>query len=144
MGAEGENSGFEPRSRVGSVFVALLSGDEAAAAEAAELPPDEHDDEVLAAAIRLAVRSLFDEDTPPDAVADFVAAMGRDVEVKPDVAEALVRTQLGEEGLLDGYGPQDVSDATWSMLGYLCEHRIGREDSLELVELAEREALPAA
>ncbi|MFB9451648.1 hypothetical protein Dvina_20835 [Dactylosporangium vinaceum] len=140
---EGEHE-FEPRSRVGTVFVALLSGDEKAAGAAAEQPPEEHDGEVLAAAIRLAVRSLFDEDTPPEAVAEFVAAMRRDVEVNPAVAEALVRTQLGEEGLLADFGPQDVSDATWSMLGYLCEHRIGREDSLELVELAEREALPAA
>jgi hypothetical protein len=140
MGSERED-GFEPRSRVGAVFVALLEGDEEAAERAAELPPDEHDTPVLAAAIRLAVRSLFDEDTPPEAVAEFVAAMVQDVEIDPAVGEALLRTQLGEEGLLEPFPAQDVSDATWSMLGYLCERRLGREDSLELVAHAEREAL---
>ncbi|WP_433061465.1 hypothetical protein [Dactylosporangium sp. CS-033363] len=141
MGSERED-GYVPRSRVGTVFVALLAGDEDAAARAAEAPPDEHDTPVLAAAIRLAVRSLFDEDTPPEAIADFVATMAQDVEIDPAVAEALLRTQLGEEGLVDGFGQQDVSDATWTMLGYLCERRLGPEDSLELVELAERETLP--
>ncbi|MEU7874467.1 hypothetical protein [Dactylosporangium sp. NPDC049140] len=143
MGSERED-GFEPRSRVGAVFVALLEGDEDAAERAAELPPDEHDTPVLAAAIRLAVHSLFDEDTPPESVAEFVATIAQDVEIDPAVGEALLRTQLGEEGLLEPFAPQDVSDATWSMLGYLCEHRLGREDSLELVAHAEREALPEA
>ncbi|MER7276254.1 hypothetical protein ABT369_17530 [Dactylosporangium sp. NPDC000244] len=143
MGSEQED-GYTPRSRVGAVFVALLAGDEDAAARAAELPPDEHDAPVLRAAIRLAVRSLFDEDTPRDSVAEFVATMAQDVEVDPAVGEALLRTQLGEEGLLEPYSEQDVSDATWSMLGYLCERRLGPEDSLELVAQAEREALPEA
>jgi hypothetical protein len=143
MGSEQED-GFVARSRVGAVFVALLRGDETAAEQAAERPPDEHDTPVLAAAISLAVRSLFDEDTPPEAIAEFVAATARDIELDPAVGEALLRTQLGVEGLLDAFTPQQISDATWSLLGYLCERRLGLEDSLELVAHAEREALPAA
>lgn len=140
MGSDIEEA-FVPRSRVGAVVVALLNGDEEAAERAAERPPDEHDSPVLDAAVRLAVRSLFDEDTPPESIAGFVAAMAQDVELDPAVAEALIRTQLGEPGLLDGLPPQEVTDTTWSMLGYLCERQLGPEDSLELMAHAEREVL---
>jgi hypothetical protein len=34
-----------------------------------------------------------------------------------------------------------VIDTTWSVFGYLCEQRLGREDSLELIAQAERETL---
>jgi hypothetical protein len=140
MGSEPEET-WTPQSRVGAVVVALLNGDEAAAARAAERPPDDSDSPVLQAAIRLAVRSLFDEDTPPESVAGFVATMTQDVDLEPAVAEALIRTQLGEEHLLDDIPPAEVADATWSLLGYLCERQLGPEDSLQLVAHAEREAL---
>jgi len=102
MGSE-QGGTWEPRSRVGAVVVALVRGDQAAAERAAERPPDEHDPEVLSAAIRLAVHSLFDEDTEPDGIAEFVAAMGQDVEVDRAVAVALIRAQLGEPQLLDAF-----------------------------------------
>ncbi|MEV6932359.1 hypothetical protein AB0M46_48800 [Dactylosporangium sp. NPDC051485] len=133
-----------PRTRVGAVVVALLNGDEAAAARAAEQPPEEHDTPVLQAAIALAVRSLFDEDTPSEEITGFVAGMAQDVEVDPAAAEALIRAQLGEGHLLEAFPPEAVADATWSTLGYLCERRLGPEDSLELVEQAERQVLPTS
>ncbi|MET7394321.1 hypothetical protein ABZS66_12585 [Dactylosporangium sp. NPDC005572] len=142
----GTDNGDEwtPRSRVGAVVVALLNGDAEGAERAAGQPPEPHDTPVLDAAIRLAVRSLFDEDTPPEDVAAFVASTAQDVDLDPAAAEALIRTQLGEEGLLDGFPPQVVTDTTWSMLGYLCDRQLGREDSLQLVEQAEETAMPAA
>ena len=140
VGTEGET--FEPRSRVGAVVVALINGDADGAEEAAGQPAQEHDGPVLSAALRLAVRSLFDEDTPAESVAAFVSGIAPDVEVDPAVAEALIRTQLGEDHLLDGVAAQEVSDTTWSMLGYLCERQLGPEESLQLMALAEREVLP--
>ncbi len=140
MGTD-EVDSWQPRSRVGAVVAALLVGDQDAAEQVAEEPEDEKEPLVLAAAIRLAVRSLFDEDTPPDAIADYVAVMARDVEVDQDAAVALIRAQLGEEPLLEGFAPQVVIDTTWSVFGYLCEQRLGREDSLELIAQAERETL---
>ncbi|UWP79570.1 hypothetical protein [Dactylosporangium fulvum] len=140
MGIENEDA-WVPRSRVGAVVVALLNNDEEAAERAAELPPEQHDSSVLEAAIRLAVRSLFDEDTPPESIAGFVSAMAQDVEIDPAAAEALIRTQLGEDDLLEGFPPEHVTDTTWSMLGYLCERQLGREDSLELVAHAEQAVL---
>lgn len=142
MGSDIEEA-FVPRSRVGAVVVALLNGDEEAAERAAERPPDEHDSPVLDAAVRLAVRSLFDEDTPAEEVTGFVEAMALDVEVRPAVAEALIRAQLGERELLEQYPAPEVADATWSVLGYLCERRLGAEDSLQLVEYAEAQVLSA-
>ncbi|GGM06519.1 hypothetical protein ACFFX1_27190 [Dactylosporangium sucinum] len=140
MGTENGDE-WAPRTRVGAVVVALLNGDAEGAERAAGQPPEPHDTPVLDAAIRLAVRSLFDEDTPPDDIAGFVAAITQDVDVDPAAAEALIRTQLGEEGLLDAFPPHVVTDTTWSMLGYLCERQLGREDSLQLVEQAERTAV---
>jgi hypothetical protein len=155
MGTD-EVDSWQPRSRVGAVVVALLVGDQDAAEQVAdesqdtaEQPADEPQDDkeplVLAAAIRLAVRSLFDEDTPVDAIADDVALMARDVEVDQKAAVALIRAQLGpedlQEHLLDAFPPQVVIDTTWSVFGYLCEQRLGREDSLELIAQAERETL---
>jgi hypothetical protein len=135
------NDGWQPRSRVGAVVAALLVGDQDAAEQVAHEPQDDKEPLVLAAAIRLAVRSLFDEDTPPDAIADYVAVMARDVEVDQDAAVALIRAQLGEEHLLEAFPPQEVIDTTWSVFGYLCEQRLGRDDSLELIAQAERETL---
>ncbi|MGI5241626.1 hypothetical protein [Dactylosporangium sp. CA-139066] len=143
MGSE-QGATWEPRSRVGAVVVALVRGDQDAAERAAERPPDEQDPRVLDAAIELAVRSLFDEDTEPGQVAEFVATMRQDVEVDPAVAEALIRAQLGEPALLEAFPPQAVNDTTWSTLGYLCERRLGPEDSEQLVASAEERALPAA
>jgi hypothetical protein len=140
-----EVEGWQPRSRVGAVVVALLVGDQDAAEQVVEEPQDDKEPLVLAAAIRLAVRSLFDEDTPPDAIAEDVAAMARDIEVDQDAAVALIRTQLTPEGqqedLLEPFPPQVVIDTTWSVFGYLCEQRLGREDSMELIAQAERETL---
>ena len=143
-GAEGD-AGWEPQSRVGAVVAALLVGDQDAAEQVAEEPRDDKDPLVLAAAIRLAVRSLFDEDTPPEAIAEAVAVMARDVEVDQDAAVALIQAQLGPEDPpadpLAAFPPQVVIDTTWSVFGYLCEQRLGREDSLELIAQAEREIL---
>lgn len=139
-GADGD--GWRPRSRVGAVVVALLAGDQDAAEQVADEPEaSEKEPQVLAAAIRLAVQSLFDEDTPPDAIAGSVAEMARDVEVDQDAAVALIRAQLGEEHLLEAFPDQVVIDTTWSVFGYLCEQRLGREDSLELIAQAEAETL---
>ncbi len=139
------DAGWEPRSRVGAVVAALLVGDEDAAEQVAEEPRDDRDPLVLAAAIRLAVRSLFDEDTPPEAIAEAVAVMARDVEVDQDAAVALIQAQLGPQDPqtdpLAAFPPQVVIDTTWSVFGYLCEQRLGREDSLELIAQAERETL---
>jgi hypothetical protein len=143
MGSE-QGDAWAPQSRVGAVVVALVQGDQAAAERAAGLPPDERDPSVLRAAIRLAVRSLFDEDTGPEQIAEFVAAMREDVELDPAVAAALIRAQRGEPELLEAFAPQSVDDTTWSTLGYLCERRLGPEDSLQLVEYAEQQALHAA
>ncbi|WP_432988293.1 hypothetical protein [Dactylosporangium sp. CA-233914] len=143
MGSE-QGEGWQPRSRVGAVVVALLNGDEDAAGRAAEMPAQEHDAPVLEAALGLAVRSLFDEDTPGDDIAGFVEGMRQDVEVDPAVAEALIRSQLGAEGVLEAFPPQAVYDTTWSLLGYLCERRLGAEDSLQLIESAEELVLPPA
>lgn len=140
MGTD-EVESWQPRSRVGAVVAALLAGDQDAAEQVADEPQDDKEPLVLAAAIRLAVRSLFDEDTPPDAIAEYVAVMARDVEVDQDAAVALIRAQLGEEPLLEAFPPQVVIDTTWSVFGYLCEQRLGREDSLELMAQAERETL---
>jgi hypothetical protein len=142
MGSE-QGGTWEPRSRVGAVVVALVRGDQDAAERAAGRPPDEQDPQVLGAAIELAVRSLFDEGTEPEQIAEFVAAMRQDVEVDPAVAEALIRAQLGEPSLLEAFPAQAVSDATWSTLGYLCERQLGPEDSEQLVASAEDRALPA-
>jgi hypothetical protein len=140
MGTDNDDS-WLPRSRVGAVVVALLNRDEDAAEKAAEQPRDDNESPVLAAAIRLAVRSLFDEDTPADDIATYVSTMARDVELNQDIAEALIRAQLGAEHVLDAFPPQEVTDTTWSMLGYLCEQQLGREGSLELMAQAEDEAL---
>jgi hypothetical protein len=148
----GELDSWQPRSRVGAVVVALLVGDQDAAEqvaaepqdapeEAADEPQDDKEPLVLAAAIRLAVRSLFDEDTPADAIAEDVALMARDVEVDQDAAVALIQAQLGREEPLEAFPPQVVIDTTWTVFGYLCEQRLGREDSLELIAQAERETL---
>src|SRR4029453_13052942 len=107
--------------------------DEAAAEKAAEQERDDHELPVLNAAIRLAVRSLFDEDAEAEQIAAYVATMAGAVEIDQDVAVALIRTQLGEQDLLDGFAAQDVTDTTWSMLGYLCEQQLGRDESLELM-----------
>ncbi|MFF5233043.1 hypothetical protein [Dactylosporangium sp. NPDC000521] len=145
-GAEEGGDGWQPRSRVGAVVAALLNGDHDAAEQVAD-EPQEHDKradkdpEVLAAAIRLAVCSLFDEDTPPDAIADYVAVMARDVEVDQDAAVALIRAQLGHGDEIGAFPEQVVIDTTWSVFGYLCERRLGREDSLELIAQAEAETL---
>jgi hypothetical protein len=140
----GTDQDFVPRSRVGAVVVALLKGDEAAAGEAAERPPDEHDQAVLDAAVRLAVQSLFDADASPESVTEFVTGMTQDIELDPAVAEALIRKNSGgEDGLLAELSEEQVVDATWSLLGYLCERQLGPEDSLQLVAVAEEEALPA-
>ena len=145
-GAEEGGDGWQPRSRVGAVVAALLNGDHDAAEQVAD-EPQEHDThagkdpEVLAAAIRLAVCSLFDEDTPPDAIADYVAVMARDVEVDQDAAVALIRAQLGHGDEIGAFPEQVVIDTTWSVFGYLCERRLGREDSLELIAQAEAETL---
>jgi hypothetical protein len=148
VGDELETGGAEdwqPRSRVGAVVAALLVGDQDAAEQVADEPQDDKEPLVLAAAIRLAVRSLFDEDTPPDAIAEYVAVMARDVEVDQDTAAAVIRAQLvpedQQEQLLAQFPPQEVIDTTWSVFGYLCEQRLGREDSLELIAQAERETL---
>src|SRR3569833_1282579 len=139
----GTDQDFVPRSRVGAVVVALMKGDEAAAGEAAERPPDEHDQAVLDAAIRLAVQSLFDEDAPAESVTEFVAGMALEVERDPAVAEALIRKNSGgADGLLGELPEEQVVDATWSMLGYLCERQLGPEESLQLVAAAEEEVLP--
>ncbi|MEV0560617.1 hypothetical protein [Dactylosporangium sp. NPDC050588] len=141
-----DGDGWQPRSRVGAVVAALLNGDHDAAEQVAD-ESQEHDrhadkdPEVLAAAIRLAVCSLFDEDTPPGAIADYVAVMARDVEVDQDAAVALIRAQLGHEDELAAFPEQVVIDTTWSVFGYLCEQRLGREDSLELIAQAEAETL---
>jgi hypothetical protein len=74
-------------------------------------------------------------------VADFVSAMARDVELDQDIAAALIRAQLGQEDRLETFAPQEVTDTTWSMLGYLCERQLGREGSLELMAQAEDEVL---
>jgi hypothetical protein len=153
MGTDNGDS-WQPRSRVGALVVALINGDEAAAAQVAEEPQDTSDAErvaeepqddkespVLAAAIRLAVRSLFDEDTTAESMDEYLSTMARDVGVNPDIAQALIRTQLGDEHLLDAFPPQDVIDTTWSVLGYLCERQLGRDDSLLLMAQAEEEAL---
>ncbi|MGI5185717.1 hypothetical protein ACQEVZ_56675 [Dactylosporangium sp. CA-152071] len=141
-----DGDGWQPRSRVGAVVAALLNGDHDAAEQVAD-ESQEHDrhadkdPEVLAAAIRLAVCSLFDEDTPPDAIADYVVVMARDVEVDQDAAVALIRAQLGHEDEIRAFPEQVVIDTTWSVFGYLCEQRLGREDSLELIAQAEAETL---
>lgn len=150
-GEHTDGDGWQPRSRVGAVVAALLAGDQDAAEQVVDETPDDAADEpqgdkeplVLAAAIRLAVRSLFDEDTPPDAIADYVAVMARDVEVDQDAAVAVIRAQLSDddEGLVEQFAPQVVIDTTWSVFGYLCEQRLGREDSLELIAQAEAETL---
>ncbi|MEV4517731.1 hypothetical protein AB0K00_53330 [Dactylosporangium sp. NPDC049525] len=144
MGTD-ELDGWQPRSRVGAVVAALLVGDQDAAEQVADEPQDDKEPLVLAAAIRLAVRSLFDEDTPADAIADDVALMARDVEVDQDAAVAVIRAHLGPDEqkaeLLSAFPPQVVIDTTWSVFGYLCEQRLGREDSLELIAQAERETL---
>jgi hypothetical protein len=152
----GELDGWQPRSRVGAVVVALLVGDQDAAEQvadeaadgaeqAADEPQDDKEPMVLAAAIRLAVRSLFDEDTPTEAIAEDVAVMARDIEVDQDAAVALIRAHLGPEDqraqVLSAFPPQVMIDTTWSVFGYLCEQRLGREDSLELIAQAERETL---
>ncbi|MFC5008104.1 hypothetical protein ACFPIJ_61115 [Dactylosporangium cerinum] len=152
----GEHDDWQPRSRVGAVVAALLVGDQDAAEQVAAEPQDEpeqaadepQDDKeplVLAAAIRLAVRSLFDEDTPAEAIAEDVALMARDVEVDQEAAVAVIRAHLGPddalERLLTPFPPQVVIDTTWTVFGYLCEQRLGREDSLELIAQAERETL---
>lgn len=136
-----EPGGWRPRSRVGAVVAALLVGDHEAAEQVAPEPEDDKEPQVLAAAIRLAVRSLFDADTPPEAIADVVADMARDIEVDQDIAVAVIRAHLGEMHLLTVFPPQEVIDTTWSVFGYLCEQRLGREDSLELMAQAEREIL---
>lgn len=148
MGTDDGDS-WQPRSRVGALVVALLNGDEAAAEQVAEESTegepateeaqDDKESPVLAAAIRLAVRSLFDEDTTAESMDEYVATMSREVGVNADIAEALIRTQLGEKDLLDGFPPQDVIDTTWSVLGYLCERQLGRDDSLLLMAQAEEE-----
>jgi hypothetical protein len=147
MGTDDGDS-WQPRSRVGALVVALLNGDEAAAEQVAEepgddggMPSDDRESPVLAAAIRLAVRSLFDEDTTAASMDEFVSSMARELTVNPDIAEALILTQLGEENLLDRFPAQDVIDTTWSVLGYLCERQLGRDDSLLLMAQAEAEAL---
>ncbi|GAA3194300.1 hypothetical protein ACFO1B_03620 [Dactylosporangium siamense] len=148
----GELAGWRPRSRVGAVVAALLVGDQDAAEQvaaepepAADEPQDDREPQVLAAAIRLAVRSLFDDDTPAEAIAEDVALMARDVEVDQDAAVAVIQAHLGPddalERLLTPFPPQVVIDTTWTVFGYLCEQRLGREDSLELIAQAERETL---
>jgi hypothetical protein len=133
---------WQPRSRVGAVVAALIVGDQDAAEQVADEPrADEKEPQVLAAAIRLAVRSLFDEETPTEEIADYVAVMARDVEVDQDAAVALIRAQLGSPEPLEAFPEQVVIDTTWSVFGYLCEQRLGREDSLELIAQAEAETL---
>lgn len=140
MGTADEDS-WLPRSRVGAVVLALLNQDEEAAEKAAAQPPDHNESPVLEAAIRLAVLSLFDEDTPAEPVGQFVSEMARDVEVDQAVAVALIRAQLGGQEALAEFPAQEVTDTTWSMLGYLCERQLGREGSLELMAQAEAEVL---
>jgi len=139
MGTDNGDS-WKPRSRVGAVVVALINGDQEAAEQAAEEPQDDKESPVLAAAIRLAVRSLFDEDTPDSSMAEYVSTMAGEIGINPNIAEALIRTQLGEDDLLEAFPPQDVIDTTWSLLGYLCERQLGRDDSIHLMAQAENEA----
>lgn len=122
------------------MVVALINGDQEAAEQAAEEPQDDKESPVLAAAIRLAVRSLFDEDTPDSSMAEYVSTMAGEIGINPNIAEALIRTQLGEDDLLEAFPPQDVIDTTWSLLGYLCERQLGRDDSIHLMAQAENEA----
>lgn len=114
-----------------TLIKSIISSDDDISNQAIDRLGGQRTQQLLVCALSVAVQRRFPEGTPSQAISDFATNIRSRYpqaaeQVKPAVVEALVRTVLGEPGLLD-----DISNDDLVPLEFLVVHDIMSAENLD-------------